>query len=126
MIPLEVADLVVIAGRTLDLDTDAVLDLLDPEGAERALTDALAGAGPRGERAERGEPGKRGDGGDLSDPDDPAAQAAALLSALLRHRPLRRGNRRVALVAMLQFLALNGWELDPGPPAATAEQVERL
>jgi hypothetical protein len=147
MIPLEVADLVVIAGRTLDLDTDAVLDLLDPEAAERALTDAFAAAGPRGEagpgaapgpggdageRGERGEPGRRVDGGDLgdrddlSDPDDPAGQAAALLDALLRRRPLRHGNRRVALVAMLQFLALNGWELDPGPPAATAEQVERL
>ena len=129
MIPLEVADLVVIAARTLDLDTDAVLDLLDPEAAEHALADALAAAGlgvAAGPDGKAGDLSDRGDPGVLGDPDDPAGQAAALLDALLRRRPLRHGNRRVALVAMLQFLALNGWELDPGPPAATAEQVERL
>jgi hypothetical protein len=132
VIPLEVADLVVIAGRTLDLDTDAVLDLFDAEAAERAFTDALAAAGhgrepgqPRTRRTPR-TPGGPADGNDLSGLDDPAGQAAALLEALLRRRPLRHGNRRVALMAMLQFLALNGWELDPGTPAAMAERVERL
>jgi prophage maintenance system killer protein len=95
VIALEVADLVLIASRTLGLDTGQVLDLLDVAAAESALAQAR----PAG---------------------DPAADAAALLHALLRQRPLRRGNQQVALAAMLQFLALNDQDLDPG-----AAQVER-
>ena len=40
MIELDVADLVIIAGGTLGLDTGQVLDLLDPAVAERALAQA--------------------------------------------------------------------------------------
>src|SRR5437870_4498902 len=40
----------------------------------------------------------------------------ALLHALVREPPLRHGNQQVALAAMLQFLALNGWDMDPDPP----------
>ncbi len=94
MITLEVADLVVIASRTLGLDTGQVVGLLDTAAAGHALAQAQLG----------------------SDPADPAAPAGALLQGLVRGRPLRRGNQQVALAAMLQFLALNGWELDPGPP----------
>jgi prophage maintenance system killer protein len=96
MIALDVADLVVIASRTLRADTGLVLDLLDPAAAESALARAWSG----------GEPG------------DPAGRAAALLHALLRERPLRRGNQQVALAATLQFLALNGWDVDPDPRLA--------
>jgi prophage maintenance system killer protein len=101
VITLEVADLVVIAGRTLGLDTAQVLDLLDPTAAEHALAQARPGSEP----------------GDLATP------AAALLHALVCHQPLRRGNQQVALVAMLQFLALNGWEMDPDPPGPAADVV---
>jgi hypothetical protein len=66
------------------VDTDAVLDLLDVDAAESAL----AAAEPLS----------------LVDP----ARPAALLSALLRQRPLRHGNELVALVATAQFMALNG------------------
>ncbi len=104
MIALEVADLVVIASRTLKLDTGRVLDLLDPAAAEHALAQA--------------EPD--------SEPGDPASQAAALLHALVRQRPLRRGNEQVALAAMLQFLALNGWDVDPDPPGPVAAVVAKL
>jgi prophage maintenance system killer protein len=93
VIALEVADLVVIASRTLELDTETVLDLLEPTAAEHALAQARSG-------------------GDRGESDDPAGQAAALLAALLRQPPLRHGNQQVALIAMLQFLALNGWEVD--------------
>jgi prophage maintenance system killer protein len=96
MIALEVADLVVIASRTLSLDTGLVLDLLDPAAAESAL------ARPRPN----------------DEPGDPAGRAAALLHALLREWPLRRGNQQVALAATLQFLALNGWDVDPDPQLA--------
>lgn len=98
MITLEVADLVVIAGRVLRLDTARVLDLLDSAAAESVLAQV------------------RPDN-DLSGP------AAALLCGLVRERPLRRGNRQVALAAVLQFLALNGAELDPDPPEAVAALV---
>jgi prophage maintenance system killer protein len=104
MITLKVADLVVIASRTLRLDTGQVLDLLDPATAEFALSQARPG----------------GDPGDL------AGQAAVLLGALVRGQPLRRGNQQVALAAMLQFLALNGLEMDPDPPGAVTALVAGL
>jgi prophage maintenance system killer protein len=104
MIALEVADLVVIASRTLQLNTDRVLELLDPTAADHALAEARSGAGS----------------------DDPASRAAWLLHALVRQRSLRRGNQQVALAAMLQFLALNGWQVDLDPPEATRALVTEL
>jgi prophage maintenance system killer protein len=104
VIALEVADLVVIAGRTLQLDTDQVLEQLDPTAADHALAQARSGPGS----------------------DDPASRAAGLLHALVRQRPLRRGNQQVALAAMLQFLALNGWQVDLDPPEATKAMVAEL
>ena len=104
MIELELADLVVIASRTLSLDTGRALRLLDPAAAEHALAQARQGG----------------------EPADPASRAAALLAALVRQRPLRRGNQQVALVAMLQFLAINGWDTDPDPPGAVAAVVAEL
>jgi prophage maintenance system killer protein len=101
VIALEVADLVLIASRTLGLDTGQVLDLLDPAAAEQALAQARPG----------------------SEPGDPATCAAMLLHALVRQRPLRRGNQQVALAAMLQFLAVNGQDMDPDPPGLTAAMV---
>jgi prophage maintenance system killer protein len=101
VIALEVEDLVLIACRTLGLDTGQVLDLLDAAAAERALAQAR----PVG---------------------DPAADAAALLHALVRQQPLRRGNQQVALVAMLQFLALNGQDADLGAPEPVAAMVTQL
>jgi len=110
VIELGVADLVIIAARTLGLDTGQVLDLLDPSAAERALDHARPGSDPA----------------DAGRAADAAGQAAALLHALVRHRPLRNGNQQVALVAMLQFLALNGWEVDLGPPAPVRAMVAEL
>src|SRR5262249_11613381 len=85
-------------------DTGQVLDLLDSAAAERALALVRPGSGPG----------------------DPAGLAAALLHALVRERPLRRGNQQVALAAMLQFLSLNGWELDPDPPPPVAAVVAEI
>jgi prophage maintenance system killer protein len=104
VIALEVADLVLIASRTLGLDTGQVLDLLDPAAAEHALAQARPG----------------------SEPADPGTCAAVLLHALVRQRPVRRGNQRVALAAMLQFLALNGWDMNPEPAQDVAAMVTRL
>jgi hypothetical protein len=93
---LEVADLVVIAARTLELEPAAALDLLDVEAAEAALAEARR----------------------WCDRDPVEVGAAALLVGLVRHRPLARGNQQIALLATLQFLALHGWDLDLGPPAS--------
>src|SRR5229473_280747 len=98
---LRLADLVIIASRTLSLDSSQVLDLLDPTAAEHALAQARPG----------------------SEPGDPASLAAALLHALVRQQPLRHGNKQVALAAMLQFLALNGWDVDPEPPGPIAAVI---
>jgi prophage maintenance system killer protein len=104
MIELDVADLVVIASRVLKLDTHETLDLLDVEAAEMALAEARSGEDQR----------------------DPASQAAALLHALLRHRPFQRGNEQVALVATVQHLALNGWHIDLDPPEAAHRVIADL
>ena len=104
MIGLGVADLVIIAGRTLGMEPSEVLDLLDPVAAEQAL------AGARTDSAGA----------------EPATCAAALLDGLLRHELLSTGVRQVALAAMLQFLALNGWQLDPYPGSELAEVVTGL
>ena len=101
MITLEVADLVVIASHTLGLDTARVLDLIDPTAAELALAQV------------------RPD----SDEDGLARPAAVLLCALVQGQPLPRGNQRLALAAMLQFLGLNGHEMDPDPPDVVAAVV---
>jgi len=104
VIALEVADLVLIASRTLGLDTGQVLDLLDPAAAEHALAQVRPGSEHGG----------------------PATCAAVLLHALVRQRPLQRGNQQVALAAMLQFLALNGQDMDPDPPGPVAAMVTQL
>jgi len=49
-----------------------------------------------------------------------------LLHALVRQRPLRRGNQQVALAAMLQFLAVNGQDMDPDPAQDVAAMVTRV
>jgi hypothetical protein len=104
VITLQLADLVIIASRVLDLDTTATLDLLDLTGAEAAL----AATPPEDAH------------------DDPASRAAVLLHALVRHHPFRRANQQIALVATLQFLALNGWQADLDPPEAAKTVVAEL
>jgi prophage maintenance system killer protein len=104
VIALEVADLVLIASRALGLDTGQVVALVDVAAAENALAEAQPGSGSA----------------------DPALRAAALLHALVCQRPLRRGNQQVALAAMLQFLAINGWNMDPDPPGPVATMVAGL
>jgi len=140
VIELEVADLVLIAGRALGLDTGQVLDLLDPGAAEQALADARPVSEP-GYRPSPGPPAilKIVDTSGAPDasatlkvldvpgtPGAPAFVAAALLHALVRQRPFQRGNQQVALAAMLQFLAVNGWDMDPDPPGPVAAMVAEV
>ena len=55
-----------------------------------------------------------------------AARAAALLSALVEHRPLARGNEQVAVLATVTFLTVNGWQVDLEPAGNTAAVVAGL
>ena len=64
--------------------------------------------------------------GRAANPPGPATCAAVLLHALVRQRPLRRGNQQVALAAMLQFLALNGQDMNPDPAGDVAAMVTRI
>jgi prophage maintenance system killer protein len=100
--PLDLGDLVLIAGRVLDFDTRTVLGLIDLDAAEAALAEAAEA------------------------PPEPTEQAAALLCALLARRPFARGNRRVAVVATLQLLVTAGLEVDPEPLGALPALVTRI
>jgi prophage maintenance system killer protein len=112
VISLDLADLVVIAGRTLDLDADTVLARLDVAAAETALAEA-SGSVPAGV------PG-------TTDPADAAAAGVALVRALLVHRPFPRDGMRLAAATGLQFLALNGWRARLEPPETAAVVIEAL
>ena len=101
---MDLGALVVVAGRALGQDIPAVLGLLDVPAAEAALAEARSAAA----------------GG------EPAERAAALLSALIRHRPLARGNEQAAVLATITFLAMNGWQVELEPAEATAAMVAGL
>jgi hypothetical protein len=107
---LDLADLVVIASRTLGIGTDAALAQMDIAAAR----DALAEARPPGSATE------------LVDRAAAAAAGVGLVRALLRHRPFPRHGQPVAVAAGLQFLSLNGWRADLSPAATAAVVVEAL
>jgi Clp amino terminal domain, pathogenicity island component len=99
VIPLDLAGLVLVASRTLDLDENVVLALADLEAAESVLTMARDGR-------------------------DPAQQAAILLVGLVRRQVFGPRGAEVAVMAALQLLALNGQDVgDLGSPAALRELV---
>jgi len=98
---LDLADLVVIAGRVLDLDPDDVLAVADLEAAGEVLAEAKGC-----ELLQR--------------------SAAILLYGLATRRPFGRRSTEVALLAALQLLALNLNQLeDLGPPQAVRKLLDR-
>jgi prophage maintenance system killer protein len=107
VIALDVADLVVIAGRARGTGSNVALDELDVAAARTALTEASPGTV-------------------TLDRDTAASAGIALISALLRHRPFPHNGEQVAVAAGLQFLTLNGWRADLEPPAIAAVVVEAL
>lgn len=62
--------------------------------------------------------------------DDPLVLAIHLGSALVRNHPFNDGNKRTAAVALIEFLAINGWDLvvpDDEPDAPLLGQwIEKL
>lgn len=103
MISLDLAGLVLVASRTLDLHEEAVLRLADLDAAESVLTLARDGRG------------------------GPAQQAATLLGGLVRRRVFGPRSAEVAVMAALQLLALNGQQVgDLGSPAALRELLAAI
>jgi hypothetical protein len=108
VIALDAADLVVIAGRTIGIGTDAALDQMDIAAAQDALAEA------------------RPPGAEFTGRGAAATAGAGLVLALLRHKPFPGHAQQVAVAAGLQFLSLNGWRADLNPPATAVVVVEAL
>jgi prophage maintenance system killer protein len=107
VIPLDVADLVVIAGQVLGIQTSTVLEQADMRAAEIALAEAPV---------------------PLALPDSYAAALACalLMRSLLQHPPFPEHRERIAVASGLQFLSVNGWQADLEPPQAAALVVQCL
>jgi prophage maintenance system killer protein len=148
VIGLDLADLVVIAGRALGIGAEGALESIDVPAAREALAEAgraeaalaqaarVAARGPgagavtawRADSAEATRAADRAGSGQAADCAEAAAAAAgvALMRALLVHRPFPRDGMRVAAIAGLQFLAVNGWRAELEPPEAAAVVIEAL
>jgi prophage maintenance system killer protein len=112
MIAIDVADLVVVAGELYGTGPDAALDRIDLDAARTALTEAaLTEAAPADTAVTK---------------DALAAAATRLIRALLRHHPFPADGQQLAVLAGLQFLALNGWQADLDPPGTALVLVEGL
>lgn len=107
MTSLDVADLVVIAGRVLGIKTGDALEQVDTQAAETALAEAPAPPA-------------------LPDSYAAAASCVGLMRGLLRHPPFPEHRERVAVAVGLQFLAVNGWQADLDPPQVAAIVVQCL
>jgi hypothetical protein len=59
-------------------------------------------------------------------PGDPAPPAAALLGGFVRRRPFRGPNRVIGVAVTLQFLSLNGYDLELEPAAELDALLDRL
>ena len=94
-----------IASRVLGLDGYAILHVTDLGLAESALGRPQASF--EGHEFHAGLPEK----------------AAALMHSLAKNHAFLDGNKRIALVATLQFLKLNDFDLDLEPEAETFEDV---
>lgn len=114
MTRLDVADVVVIAGRVLGIGTDVALAQADIEAARTALDSAPGLPGRRPRRPAR------------SGRDAAAADAIGLIRALLDHPPFPRHRELVAVASGLQYLSVNGWRADLDPPGPAAVVVEAL
>jgi prophage maintenance system killer protein len=109
---LDVADLVVIAARTMGVSTESVLAQMDVDAAQDALAEARLFVQAPG-KAIRGRA-------------DAAEAGVVLIRALLRHRPFPEHGQQVAVAAGLQFLSLNGWRADLNPASTAVVVVEAL
>jgi death-on-curing protein len=98
VIYLELDDLLAIASEVLGLEVDVLLRVTDLGLADSAMS--------------RPQAGFAGEEFYVSI----EAKAATLLFGVSRNHPFIDGNKRAAILAALQFLNLNGFDLDLTPP----------
>ena len=125
MIAIDVADLVVIAGELYGTGPDAALEQIDLDAARAALTEAALTEAALTEAAlteaalTESPPAAAATAapvGTALTKDALAAAATRLIRALLCHHPFPADGQQLAVLAGLQFLALNGWQADLDPP----------
>ena len=120
MIAIDVADLVVIAGELYGTGPDAALEQIDLDAARAALTEAALTEAALTEAALTESPpaaaATAAPVGTALTKDALAAAATRLIRALLCHHPFPADGQQLAVLAGLQFLALNGWQADLDPP----------
>ncbi len=105
MIYLELDDLIAIACEVLGLEVDALLHVTDLGLADSAVARQRAGFA-----GEEFYPSVE-------------AKAASLLFGLARNHAFIDGNKRVAVLATLQFLNANGYDLDLLPVEEAYETI---
>jgi death-on-curing protein len=105
---LTVADFLLIAEAVLKIDAETMKYATDLGAAESALAAPFAGFGV------------------TEFYPDPTIKAAILCSRIVRNHPLPDGNKRVAYLAMREFLARNGIEWERPGVEETADVIERL
>ena len=105
MIYLELDDLLAIASEVLGLEVDVLLRVTDLGLADSAVSRPQASfAGEEFYTSIE-------------------AKAATLLYGLARNHPFIDGNKRVAVLAALQFLNVNGLDLDLTPPEEAYKMI---
>lgn len=102
---LELGDLIAIASSVLELELDTVFRIVDLGLAESALA----------------RPQSSFDGNEFYE--SVADKAAVLLHGIARNHAFLDGNKRVAVMATLEFLGVNGYELDLKPPSEAYEVI---
>jgi death on curing protein len=105
---LTAGDFLLIAEAVLDIDAQRLSYVVDLGTAESALAAPFAGFG------------------DTEFYPDPATKAAILCSRIVRNHPLPDGNKRVAYLAMREFLARNGINWSRPGVEETTDMIERL
>jgi death on curing protein len=105
---LTVADFLLIAEAVLGVDANRLARATDLGAAESALAAPFAGFG------------------DVEFYPDPAVKAGILCSRILRNHPLIDGNKRVAYLAMREFLARNSHQWIRPDEDDAVEMIERL
>ena len=108
MIYLELDDVLAIACEVLGLEVDALVRVTDLGLADSAVARPRAGFG-----------------GEEFYPTI-EAKAASLLFGLARNHAFIDGNKRIAVLATLQFLNSNGFDLDLSPTEESFETVVQV
>ena len=108
MIYLELDDVLAIACEVLQLETDEILRVTDLGLADSAVARPRAGFG------------------DEEFYPTIEAKAASLLFGLARNHAFIDGNKRIAVLATLQYLNSNGLDLDLAPVADAFRTVIRV